>query len=328
MRLIRTIIRPFKKVIVWLARCVGFYFLPISSYQQILSMRRSAVQLLVDKECLNLNIGLTCIIFSKDRALQLYALLDSYFKQVKNPAQIYVIYHASSVNHELAYREVESIFSDKVFCVTFCPEIGDFRETFITILAKVHTSSIFFLVDDIVFISPVDFSIVSKIKPTFAILSLRHSPHITHSYTMRASQDPPKFGSTNISPDLLTFNWFESGNEWSDPWSLDGQIFSTAEIRVLTLISEFKGPNSYESALKTFNDLIGPRLGLCFNQSKILNLPVNRVQVENLNLSADISPEFLLKHWNDGLMIDLTVFDGYIPSSPHEVHNLFFRRRA
>lgn len=327
MNLIRSIALPLLPMFRWLAEYFGIRLLSTKRFQQIISMRRLAVEELVDLERAELNPGLSCIIFSKDRALQLYTLLYTYFKHVKNPSPIFVIYDTSSEDHSLAYEEVKLKFTDKEVPVTFCLEIGSFRETLLKVLSKIYSNSIFFLVDDIIFISPVNLGIISEIEPTSAILSLRHSPHLKRSYTMNVAQEPPALSRTTISPDLLIFNWFEKGNEWSDPWSVDGQILSTAEIRVLTRISEFQGPNSYESALKTFNDLIKSRMGLCFKESKILNLPINRVQKENNNLSGNITPEFLLEQWKKGLMIDIDIFDGYIPSSPHEVHELSFKQR-
>ena len=313
-----------------LRKCIGLFdaiLLPKKAYQQLLLQRAHAVEELVTMEKTVLVPGLACVVFSKDRALQLYTLLDTYFLHVKNPVPIFVIYNVSDEAHAQSYIELKHIFSRHEVLVTFIQEARSFRDSLLAVLAKINTSSIFFLVDDIVFIRPLDLDIVERINPQSSILSLRHSPYLRRSYTANASQQPPTFVLTETSSELLSFKWFEKGNEWSDPWSVDGQILSMAEVRVLTRISQFKAPNSYEVELKTFNDIVKGRNGMCFKESKILNLPINRVQSENNNLSGNVSPDFLLKQWNKGLMIDTSIFDTHIPLSPHEEHEITFRAR-
>jgi len=283
---------------------------------------------LVAAEQNDLEAGLTCVIFSKDRALQLHALLESYLAKVQNPVPVFVIYGASDDGHARAYREVETCFSGGTVPVSFVPDGKGFRETLLSVLGGVRTRSIIFLVDDILFISAVDLTLASTIDPQVEVLSLRHSPHLRRSYTANVEQPPPAFQPSGIHPEVLRFNWFEQGNEWSDPWSVDGQVLSTAEVRVITRISQFRAPNSYEIALKTFNDMVKDRSGLCYTESKIINLPINRVQAEVANISGSISPAYLLEQWNKGLMMDTAMFEGHIPTAPHEEHTVGFRRRT
>lgn len=311
-----------------LADAFGVVLLSKTIHQQVLLQRDNAVAELVAEEKKNLVEGLACVIFSKDRALQLYSLLDTYFAKVQNPVPVFVIYGASEEGHSQAYREVETGFTERSVPVTFVPDGKGFRETLMSVLAAIKTRSIIFLVDDIIFIGAVDLALASAIDPQAAVLSLRHSPHLRRSYTANVDQPPPAFQSSGIHPDVLAFNWFEQGNEWSDPWSVDGQVLSTAEVRVITRISRFRAPNSYEIALKTFNDMARNRRGLCFTESKILNLPINRVQSEVANISGSISSAYLLEQWNKGLMIDAAMFEGHIPKSPHEEHAITFRRRS
>jgi hypothetical protein len=120
------------------------------------------------------------------------------------------------------------------------------------------------------------------------------------------------------------FNGFEQGNEWSDPWSVDGQVLATAEVRVLTRLSEFEAPNTYETALKLFNDMARGRKGLCLRESAILNIPLNRVQTEVGNISGSVSPQFLLDQWNKGMMLDTAMFATHLPRAPHEEHPVRF----
>ena len=313
-----------------LRRCIhvfGGILLSNKYYQRILLQRAHAIAELVAIEGINLNPGIACVVFSKDRALQLHSLLCSYFDCVENPAPIFVIYTVSNEAHAQAYLEVQSAFSSHPTAVTFVLEVVSFRDTLLDVLVNIHVASVFFLVDDIIFIRPLNLAIAAGIDPRFMILSLRHSPHLRRSYTMNENQQPPAFYPTKVSSDLLAFNWFEQGCEWSDPWSVDGQILSTAEVRVISRISQFNAPNSYESVLKTFNDIATGRGGACFKESIILNLALNRVQDESDNRSGNVSLDFLLEQWNKGMTMDASIFDDHIPLSPHEVHEIKFKIR-
>jgi hypothetical protein len=312
---VRRLIKPF-----------GGALLSKQGYEQLLKQRARAVAELVQLEGSDFKQGITCVVFSKDRALQLHTLLRTYFDLVGNPASVFVVYSASNEAHARSYQEVDAFFCD--YKVQFVREVTSFRETLLKILEDIKTKNIFFLVDDIVFIRRLNLDIAVKIDPQHHILSFRHSPHLRRSYTGNVDQIPPSFRASSINSELLEFTWFEQANEWSDPWSVDGQVLSTAEIKVLTRLSDFNAPNSYEGVLKTFSDITKGRMGLCYTESKILNLPINRVQREVPNRSGSVSTEFLLEQWNKGMMLDTSLFDTHVPLSPHEEHIVNFKKRS
>lgn len=312
-----------------LASATGGVLLSRTMYDQMLVQRSATLRELVTREAVGLEPGLTCIIFSKDRALQLYTLLHTYFEKVTRPVLVHVVYGARDEAHRRAYGEVAAAFAGRSVPVEFhFEEEKGFQETLLSVLGKLRCRSVMFLVDDIVFIRSVDLAAATTLDPAVTVLSLRHSPHLRRSYTADVSQRPPSFRPSALGPDMVEFNWFEEGNEWSDPWSVDGQVLSTAEVKVITRISRFKAPNSYENCLKSFNDIAASRKGLCFRESVILNLPINRVQTEIANISGDVSADFLLEQWQRGLMLDTSMFDTHIPVSPHEEHVVRFRSRA
>jgi hypothetical protein len=310
------------------AHASGGILLSDRAHRQLLLQRARAVGELAGLEQRSLVPGLAAIVFSKDRALQLHALLDTYFRFAAHPADLTVLYTATSASHEAAYREVAEVFAAAPAAVSLVREQGGFRASLLTLLESVRQANLFFLVDDIVFIRPFDLDLARRIDPLQAVLSLRHSPHLRRSYTAGMDQAPPRFEQSRFDPALLQFQWFEQRNEWSDPWSVDGQVLSTAEVKVLSRLCDYKAPNSYEGELKGFNDLTVGRVGLCFPESCLLNLPINRVQQENGNRAGNVSPEFLLERWHTGWIIDTSPLAGLQPRSPHEEHPVVFKSRV
>ena len=308
-------------------RTVGGVLLSKQAFHNLMTQRDCAVAELAAIENRNLETGLAGIVVSKDRALQLYSLLVSYHELVSNPAPLAVIYTASTIGHANAYEEVKTLILKFNKDIVFIKEFDGFKNTLIKTLDAVQAKNIFFLVDDIVFIRYVDLAFARIVDTSRYVLSLRHSPYLTRSYTANRRQMPPQLSEFKDVPGMLEFHWFEQGCEWSDPWSVDGQVLSTAEVRIITKISNFSAPNSYESALKSFNTLCVKRYGLCYLESKILNLPINRVQNECENLSGSVSPEYLLNQWNNGMMLDTTSLLTHIPVSPHEEHLITFKIR-
>lgn len=311
-----------------LLRFVGGVAMSQRAADELTLQRNRAVAKLAEIESFGLEPGLSGVVVSKDRALQLYSLLCTYRELANHPAMLTVIYSTSTEAHSKAYKEIEELFSDGSLKIEFVKEVDSFRVTTNKVLSRINTKNIFFLVDDIVFIRPVDLAFAAQLDTSRYILSFRHSPALTRSYTSNANQIPPKLSGFPGCPELLQFRWFEAGHEWSDPWSLDGQVLSTAEVRAMTEISDFVAPNTYEAALKTFSSMCAERLGLCYSESKILNLPINRVQSEVENLSGEISPEYLLSKWNDGMMLDTEMLRAHIPRSTHEEHAVVLKMRS
>lgn len=298
-------------------------------YDNIVGQRNSAVKSLLSLRKDHFMVGLTGIIFSKDRPIQLFALLESYCLHAKAPAPLRIIYDASNSNQREAYQRLQIYFLslDLSFGIEFTEQSNSFKNTLIQILETVQTRSTFFLVDDIIFTGDVDFELLSQVDPLKTIVALRLGANIKKSYTTSKFENPPTLSPSFLGCNLFDFKWFERGNEWSDPWSLDGNFLSTSELVTITKISSFLAPNSYEIALKTFNDFISDRKGACFEISKILNLPINKVQSEINNQSGGISPEFLLEKWEAGLKIDISKFYNYSPIAPHEEHQMSFVSR-
>jgi len=317
----------FVRALRWFVNAMGGIVLSEKAYSDLVNQRNCAVLKLAKIFGAELKLGLTGIVVSKDRALQLYALLRSYEEFAENYAPLYIIYTASNDTHKKSYQDIKTLAAKINIPIYFIEEKNGFRATLLNVVMEINDRNIFFLVDDNIFIRKFDLSFAANLNTEEYILSFRHSPHIRRSYTANQNQDPPKLAPYLDEGGLFEFSWFEKGNEWSDPWSLDGQVLPTSEVKAIAIASSYIAPNTFESSLKSFNDFCRDRKGLCYFESKLINLPINRVQNECNNRSGNISVEYLLNQWNFGMMMDTSMLSKHTPISTHEEHPIAFKKR-
>lgn len=269
--------------------------------------------------------GITFIIFSKDRALQLDGLLQSMLHHVTGTYSIHVLYCASSEAHRVAYQEVAERVP-RAHNIQWTQE-SSFHSDLVSTLKAVETESVCFLVDDIVFIRPVDLDEIPHEAIRTGIVSLRLGRNITFCYTKQKAMRQPNLTSDPSCNGLLQFAWDDGNYDWAYPLSVDGHIFPTAEINIAAHQLSYKAPNTFERALQILTPLYTKRLGTCFESPKLVNIPLNRVQDEVNNISGDISPEELLTKWNEGLTININMLSNIETKCVHEEVSISYIRR-
>ena len=198
------------------------------------------------------------------------------------------------------------------------------------LVKKLITDKIFFLVDDIIFIRSVDFIDLLQFETNLEVPSLRLAPHLSFCYTQSEKQVIPtmkRVGTTDSGEKFYSWKWEEGEFDWAYALSVDGHVFGTSEIVAMTRLIDFSAPNTYESALQWFNDLYSERSGICYEQSRIVNIPFNKVQTENQNIAGDISSGEMLKYWQDGLEIDIDRYFNIENQSAHQEMELYLTRR-
>jgi hypothetical protein len=251
------------------------------------------------------------VCFSKDRAIQLHALLSSYYDYIKNPVKIHVLYTCSSKNHKKSYEELISIF--KEHSIEFIFE-KDFKDDLNNILDLIKTSKIFFMTDDAVFIDEFDMNDFTRYNPLVAIPSLTKGLDLTYCFSYSQNQDLPQFiNDTKIGNGMKCWIWSDAVNspDWSYPLSVDGTLYDKIEIQELIRNTGFKAPNSLEWGLQVYIDLFRDRKGICFDKVKYINIPCNIVQNECDNkFTGTYDPEFLLQQWESGNRIRYEEFLG------------------
>jgi hypothetical protein len=274
-------------------------------------LRNDKKKLLVLKEILQakqlcmpfINNEMNCeaICFSKDRALQLHALLLSYFKYVTNPVKIYILYTYSNDRHRISYETLIKLFNG--YNISFIKE-NNFKNDLENLLAKIKSEKCFFMTDDALFIEEIDLHDFIKFNPSIAIPSLTKGLDLTYCFSYARNQALPRFIVTpELGPDRKCWNWADASEspDWAYPLSVDATLFDKVEIEILIRNTPYKAPNTLESNLQYYLDLFIYRKGVCFEKVKYVNVPCNMVQTEFSNkTTGEYDADFLLKQWEEG----------------------------
>jgi hypothetical protein len=269
-----------------------------------------------------------CIIFSKDRALQLHALVSSYLEQVVSPVPISILYRSTTPSHQKAYEEVIEIFSNQ--SLSFKKEGDDksFRTQLISLLHGVQSEKVFFLVDDVIFVESFDIEDFSKFDSDKFVPTLRMGLNLNKCYTIQKDQKQPELIPHILNDkDKIVWQWNQGVYDWSYPLSLDGHFFSSQEIATMIQLIDFSAPNTLEDELQKFRRFFLFRMGVGYTKSRIVNIPCNKVQKENKNLYGNTHQDFLLQQWQKGLQMDYRQLYGYNNMSAHEEIPFTFTER-
>ena len=259
------------------------------------------------------------IVFSMDRALQLHALLGSYADLVARHPKLIIIYRASNEAHEAAYQEVFREYS--LLVEPRRQEIRqDFKALLIDALSEGVSKHVFFLVDDNMFVEPVDLNCFAKQASMYCVPSMRMGQNLSRCYMVQRPQAVPYICPLESSADERLHAWlWKSGElDWNYPLSVDGHIFQRREILALAKTLDFDSPNYFEMKLQKFLGAFVWRLGLCYPKSRLINIPYNRVQTDIENLHGSVHQEDMLRMWNEGYRIDRKSYYGVVNESVHQ----------
>lgn len=266
--------------------------------------------------------SVTCLVFSKDRAAQLLALLDSMKIQCSDflNTNISVLYRATSSVHEKQYKVVQALHPH----VNFIPEVG--------LEADVHrvlssTKYIAFMVDDCIVVNPFSFSDAFLLEAhTDAIgLSLRLGRNTTYCYPHRCNQKVPKFSS--VGSNFLKFNWTTSEYDFGYPLELSSSIYRAKDILRLKSYFCIHTVNGFESDLYHYRELLRkekPYL-LCYDPGRAFCNPLNIVGSVAVNKNrhseaAKYRVDCLSDNFELGLKINVVpIFDCSIVGCHQEV---------
>jgi hypothetical protein len=240
--------------------------------------------------------GVDFIVFSKNRALQLRALLESaYHYIVKDSIRSFSIIYTHDQVHKNSYRTLQNEFVEVCWI-----EEKNFRNQTIE---AVNNSGDFvcFLVDDIIFYQEIEEGFIPQEHDV--CFSLRLGNNCRYSHPANSFYHPPVFLETEKT---LSWEWRGAEFDFGYPFSLDGHVFRKSDILKILEMVDFKNPNSLENSMVYFNPLMSSFLNSSirsFKTSRLVGIPVNRVndQVPNrFGQTYNFSEQSLLEIFEKG----------------------------
>ena len=258
------------------------------------------------------------LMVSKDRPCQLDLAIRSIFKNFHVPYKGTVLYTYSSDFYKEGYDKILNLYSDKF---TFVKEV-DFKSDVISGLkndyenygCKYYTS----MGDDVLVykeLTPTKEFEVFDSNPLILALNYRMGPNIEVVF----EGDPPQ--ELPIFKDGLIWNWQESkAPDWHYSMAMMGQFYRISDLIDYLPTLNITSPTMFESYM-VGSPLNHMPLMICFNESKIIELQVNRVQnIAINNRAGNIGLEFLNNIWLSGKRIK----DGDLYNLPVNTNRFFY----
>ena len=235
--------------------------------------------------------------------------------------QITVLYRYDD-QYSSALEEVKKEFSDCIFLQddNFKNQVCDFLSS--------GSEHCFFLVDDIVFRKQIDLRTCENIlshNPNVLTFSLRLGLHLNYCYPMQEVQHVP---NGQVQQGMFLWDWTRGHHDWGYPFSVDGHVFRKAQLLDWCKHLEFYNPNTFEGEIQKIRQtFVVPEVCITGVEAFLFNNPLNRVQEVYANRSENVTTEFLLSLWNDGLEIDTDALADVVNTAAHFVVDLPTRSR-
>jgi hypothetical protein len=216
-----------------------------------------------------------CIVFSRDRAMQLDAFLASIERYARSIfSSVTVLYRPTSEGFEEAY---DVVAGDR-------PWAGwrrerDFRSDLVEAVGD-HDMTVFHTDDDVYFRPPPPV----ELRDDEVCFALRLGLNTTYCYPLDLQEQLVSAVEDN---DRVSWDWRAQGlGAYSYPLAVNGHVFRTAEVRSWLTGAEYANPNELEAALQGFNDRVRPRMASP-RHNVVVSIPANVVNETYPNRNAE-----------------------------------------
>lgn len=241
-----------------------------------------------------------CVIFSKNRACQLDALLESIRLFSSHLFESIIIFWKGTEPDYI--RAYDKLISDKWKMGLWLNEKETSFELFVKdTVTNTPYEHVCFLVDDDIFYRPCPV-IINKFP-----FSLRLGLNTKLCQPLGVEQRTPVIATGNG----FHWNWSEMGaGDFSYPFSLDGTIYRREHISTLINATGFSNPTQLEAGVDAQAYALPFRLMYCDTHSSLVNVPANRVSDNSNNpITSDWTPHLLNQKYLEGYRIDLSKMD-------------------
>jgi hypothetical protein len=256
-----------------------------------------------------------CIIFSFDRPLQLYALLESIEKNVHDLNDVFVIYRTTEKKYGAAYDEVFKTFNFAI-PVQQTARANDFKEKVRYCFYTGRSEYIVFAVDDIIITAPIflDDCIRCLREAQGYAFYLRLGKNLNYCYALNKQQAHPKF---MVNADYLVWRLDRGVGDWIYSHTVDMAVYKKSMISGYIDMLSYSNPNTFEGQWAA-RHAPAHAMGVCYPHSKMINIPLNRVQDAYKNRHMDFATkEELLALFNAGKKIDIFSLQGIENNACH-----------
>lgn len=245
------------------------------------------------------------IVFSYNRPMQLYALLESVDYYITGLEKIHVVCRVDNDQFRQAYQQVKSDFNDVIFHYQGNNPHKDFKQITEALLLQPTSNYVLFAVDDIIVKDYLDLQECTiALQQTKAYgFYLRLGTNLTECYMLRCSQTLPPLKL--VKPTIYSWIIKEGLYDWGYSNTVDMTLYKKSDILQTIQSLFYWSPNSLESLWSRRSVEVNRRKGLCFEQSKIVNIPVNLVNKSLNRYMEGLTAEELLVLFNRGLKIDI-----------------------
>lgn len=246
------------------------------------------------------------VIFSFNRPLQLYALLESIEEFVTDVGTLSVIYRASSQPFSIAYDELKQRFSHVSFVPQGSRPFEDFKVLTLQAAFKSPHDYVIFAVDDIIVtdhVSLLQCIEMLELRKAYGFF-LRLGKNLSECYALNSAQALPAM--QEVGDGICAWQFVQGQGDWCYPNTVDMTLYRKKDIVTDFCAANYKAPYSLEASWSSRGRPMLQYYGLCFEHSKIVNLPLNIVQNEGwVNRSMNfLTPEQMLEIFNEGKKID------------------------
>jgi len=260
------------------------------------------------------------IIFSRNRACQLDALLRSLRSRFRIRHRVSVLWKADPGLHTQTYHHLKREY----------PQVGwqeeaDFRKDLLNLLRQ-KTPLVMFCTDDGLFHDRVLDIPWPEDWDQVAAYSFRLGENCRYSHPADEHYRlPPRWRGAGA----MVWDWTRARADFRYPFSLDAHIFPTSRIRKMLARLPFHNPNTLEDAGSRDPSLLGRKWMVGLLSSKYVSLPINRVNETHTNRAGtafQADPDDLARRYLAGQRINLEKTVTSVPQGPHEEYVLRFSK--
>jgi hypothetical protein len=246
------------------------------------------------------------VVFSYDRPLQLYAFLESMDTYMDEIGHVHIIYRCSSEDYAESYRQVQQDFQSVQFHQQGDDPDSDFKMLTLKATFDSPNDYVLFAVDDIIVKDYIDVSrCIDMLEKHQAYgFYLRLGRNLTECYSANRLQKLPLLNE--VESGVFAWNFRGAEYDWGYPNTVDMTLYRKKDIKLIFNHLNYKAPNLLESHWAGLALMVLDKIGLCFDQSMIVNLPLNRVQnIFQNRIMNFLTASQLLQIFKEGKKIDI-----------------------